>query len=243
MLGIGMMPTDESGSSRPHGTMGGVSQNSTDSAGARRRPRRRGERTRTAILDHAERIFSERGFDAATLGDIAKAAGIRAPSLYEYFDSKESLYDAMLEQACEPLLEILESYTRADTSPPEARPNLLAKVLTVFRERPHLARLIHQEALVGGPHLERLLQPRMQTLFGRTLEVLGRLPSGGRWTQDEVPFVGLAMMHVCTCYYSMAPLYKTTFGVDLLSDEMQDKHADFLMKFWRTFWFERPSAD
>jgi hypothetical protein len=114
-------------------------------------------------------------------------------------------------------------------------------VLDVFRERPHLPRLMHQEALLGGPHLQRILQERMQALFGRTLDVLARLPSGGRWRADEVPFVGLAMMHACTCYYSMAPLYKETFGLDLLSDEMQKKHAAFLAEFWQMLWFDEPT--
>ena len=206
----------------------------------RKRSRRRGERTRALILDQAERLFAEKGFEAATLGEIAGAAGIRAPSLYEYFESKEQLYDAMLERACEPMLEILDAYVHASKDAPEPRPNLLAKFVTIFRERPHLPRLMHQEALVGGPHLQRVLQRRMEALFGRTLDVLEHLPSAGRWTADEVPFVGLAMMHVCTCYYSMAPLYKSTFGLDLLSNDMQEKHADFLRKFWQMMWFEAP---
>lgn len=234
------MPTNESRSLGPHGAGGGV-PNTTDETNARRRPRRRGERTRAAILDHAERIFAERGFDATTLGEIASAAGIRAPSLYEYFDSKERLYDAMLERACEPLFAILDGYARQTTGPADPRPNLLGKVLEAFRERPHLPRLMHQEALLGGPHLQRILQERMQAMFGRTLDVLARLPSGGRWRPEEVPFVGLAMMHVCTCYYSMAPLYKTTFGLDLLSSEMQERHAAFLAEFWQMLWFDAPT--
>ncbi len=220
------------------GTRGRASTN--DGPAGTARPKRRGERTRAAILDHAERIFADKGFDATTLGEIAGAAGIRAPSLYEYFDSKERLYDAMLERACEPLLEILDGYASAANDQRDPRPNLLAKVLAVFRERPHVPRLMHQEALLGGPHLQRVLQQRMQTLFGRTVDVLERLPSGGRWRADQVPFVGLAMMHVCTCYYSMAPLYKAAFGLDLLSDEMQAKQAEFLAEFWQMLWFEPP---
>jgi AcrR family transcriptional regulator len=216
-------------------------QSQDDQTASRPRARRRGERTRTAILDHAERIFSDRGFDATTLGEIAAAAGIRAPSLYEYFDSKESLYDATLERACEPLFSILDDYAGKSSGPADARPNLLAKVLAVFRERPHLPRLMHQEALLGGPHLQRILQERTRTLFGRALDVLDRLPSGGRWRPEEVPFVGLAMMHACTCYYSMAPLYKTALGLDLLSEEMQDKHAEFLTEFWQMLWFDPPT--
>lgn len=209
-------------------------------AAPRPRSRRRGERTRALILDQAELMFAAKGFEATTLGEIAGAAGIRAPSLYEYFESKEQLYEAMLQRACEPLLEILDRFVKSTQDHPNPRPNLLRDFLEVFAARPHVPRLMHQEALTGAAHLQPILSRMMETLFGRTLVALEHLPSGGRWTPEEVPFVGLAMMHVFTCYFSLAPLYQTTFGLDLLSEETQRQHAEFLRKFWHMMWFEGP---
>lgn len=208
----------------------------------RPRSRRRGERTRTLILDKAQEIFAAKGFEATTLGEIAGAAGIRAPSLYEYFGSKEQLYEAMLARACEPLFDILDRFVKASEDRPNPRPNLLEDFIEVFSSRPYLPRLMHQEALTGAARLQPILSRMMETLFGRAIDALDRIPSGGRWTRDEIPFVALAMMHVCTCYFSLAPLYQGSFGLDLLSADVQERHSEFLRKFWRMLWFEGPPA-
>jgi hypothetical protein len=100
---------------------------------------------------------------------------------------------------------------------------------------------MHQEALTGAARLQPILSRMMETLFGRSIDALDRIPSGGRWQRDEIPFVALAMMHVCTCYFSLAPLYQGSLGLDLLSDEVQTRHAEFLRKFWRMLWFETPT--
>ena len=51
--------------------------------------------TRQEILDAAWRLSRERGLTNWSLRDVAEAVGMRAPSLYVYFDSKNALYDAM----------------------------------------------------------------------------------------------------------------------------------------------------
>jgi AcrR family transcriptional regulator len=51
--------------------------------------------TKGEIVDAAWRLARERGLAGWTLRDVAEAVGMRAPSLYVYFDSKHALYDAM----------------------------------------------------------------------------------------------------------------------------------------------------
>ena len=48
------------------------------------------------ILDGARRMFLELGFDGASMGDIARAAGVSKGTLYVYFDSKEALFAALV---------------------------------------------------------------------------------------------------------------------------------------------------
>ena len=57
----------------------------------------RGEETRARIVTTALRLFGEHGFDGASTRDIAAAAGVNAPALQYYFDSKEGVYLACVE--------------------------------------------------------------------------------------------------------------------------------------------------
>lgn len=51
--------------------------------------------TRQRALSAALEVFSQKGYEAASMGDIAGALGIKAPSLYKYFKGKEELYEAL----------------------------------------------------------------------------------------------------------------------------------------------------
>lgn len=51
--------------------------------------------TRAEILRAAWRLVREQGLAGLSLRELARAVGMRAPSLYSYFDSKNAIYDAM----------------------------------------------------------------------------------------------------------------------------------------------------
>jgi AcrR family transcriptional regulator len=55
-----------------------------------------GQRTRQAILDAALHVFAEKGYFGSTLRDIATAVGVRESALYNYFPSKEALFEALI---------------------------------------------------------------------------------------------------------------------------------------------------
>lgn len=54
------------------------------------------EDTKQRILACALELFSERGYDAVGVGEIAAAVGIRAPSLYNHYPSKRAIFDAIV---------------------------------------------------------------------------------------------------------------------------------------------------
>lgn len=55
------------------------------------------EDTKRKITEKALELFSERGYDAVSVGEIAAAVGIKAPSLYNHFPSKQAIFDAIVE--------------------------------------------------------------------------------------------------------------------------------------------------
>ena len=55
------------------------------------------EDTKQRILDKALELFSTQGYDSVSVGEIAKAVGIKAPSLYNHFPSKQAIFDAIME--------------------------------------------------------------------------------------------------------------------------------------------------
>ena len=55
---------------------------------------------RQQILNGARRMFLEHGFEAASMQDVARAAGVSKGTLYVYFDSKEAMFEALVLREC-----------------------------------------------------------------------------------------------------------------------------------------------
>lgn len=56
----------------------------------------RQEDTKQKIMEKALELFSERGYDSVSVGEIAQAVGIKAPSLYNHYPSKQAIFDAIV---------------------------------------------------------------------------------------------------------------------------------------------------
>lgn len=56
------------------------------------------EQRRLQLIEVATTLFAERGFDATSMDDVAEAAGVTKPVLYQHFPSKRALYRELLDE-------------------------------------------------------------------------------------------------------------------------------------------------
>ncbi len=107
--------------------------------------RARAEQRRAAILEAAEAIFSEKGFAAARLQDIAHRVGIRRASLVYYFRDKRELYDAVLDSVFGDATRRYDAVL-ATTAPLPTRVEAVVETWVKFvAERPSVARILLRE--------------------------------------------------------------------------------------------------
>lgn len=66
------------------------------------------ERTKRAVLDHARRLFADRGFAGTSLQDIADAMGVRKANVYYYFATKGAILQALLDERVSALESLLD---------------------------------------------------------------------------------------------------------------------------------------
>ena len=66
------------------------------------------DQRRVQLLDAASEVFASKGYHAAAMDDIADAAGVSKPVLYQHFPSKLDLYLALLDQSCDRLVDVVE---------------------------------------------------------------------------------------------------------------------------------------
>jgi AcrR family transcriptional regulator len=72
------------------------------------------------LVELAEELFSERGYQGASMDELARRAGVTKPIIYELFKSKDGLFRACLERSADRLAEQVAEAVRAEHEP-EAR--------------------------------------------------------------------------------------------------------------------------
>lgn len=78
--------------------------------------------TKKRLIEAALLLFSQKGYEATSMADIAGAVGIRAPSMYDHFKSKQELFDAMTESMREYFWAVYPSlHSDGDSLASEAR--------------------------------------------------------------------------------------------------------------------------
>ncbi len=112
------------------------------------------ERSRTAILDAAERLFAEQGYDATSLTQVGAAAGVSRGTPGYFFRSKAELYQAVLDRSFAEVSEAVRAGRARALASSESPDTILAGAVSDYFDflaaRPNFVRLIEREALNGG---------------------------------------------------------------------------------------------
>ncbi|MGV8040796.1 MAG: TetR/AcrR family transcriptional regulator [Thermoanaerobaculaceae bacterium] len=107
------------------------------------------ESVRMRLLTAAIGMFNQKGYAATSVREIVEAAGVTKPALYYYFQSKEGIYLAILEEAHREFSECLEACRQAGGSVRERLSGLLCTVHELMRENMGVVRLVY--AVFYGP--------------------------------------------------------------------------------------------
>ena len=112
-------------------------------------------RTRAAILDAAEKLFAQKGFDATSLSDVGAAAGVSRGTPGYFFGSKAELYQAVLDRSFAEVREAVRTGRARAMASGQSPDAILAGAVSDYFDflaaRPNFIRLIEREALNGGP--------------------------------------------------------------------------------------------
>ena len=121
--------------------------------GVRQRSRASIERR---ILEAAESVFAEAGFNGATTAEIARRAAIPKANLHYYFNTKEELYQQVLTGIVGTWLHTADEIT-ADADPARALSHYITAKIELAREQPIPSRVFANEIIHGAPTLGEAL--------------------------------------------------------------------------------------
>ncbi len=105
-------------------------------------PNRRGLKSRELVLDAAERVMAEHGFQAATLARVVEQAGIPLSSVYHYFGSKDGILLAVMQRGADRFFADLPPWERRTGRPTQHLDRVIAAAVRTLERHPNFLRLL-----------------------------------------------------------------------------------------------------
>ena len=127
------------------------------------RPRiaREREARTSLILDSAERLFVEKGYDATSVQDIAERADFSRTSIYQYFSNKEEIYLCILERYTDLLTERVLTATADSVPVPDKIRAFLEEIRKISREKSNFFELYFIQRHQVEPRLSTELRAQL----------------------------------------------------------------------------------
>ncbi|HEX9745629.1 MAG TPA: TetR/AcrR family transcriptional regulator [bacterium] len=107
---------------------------------------------RDLVLDAAEHLFADKGFEKTTVSDIAAQSELAKGSLYQLFDSKEAIFCAMVKRKMSSVFHALNEVIAGDDSPSVKIRKLTRSKMELFRDNREFAKIFINE--FKGFHLQ-----------------------------------------------------------------------------------------
>lgn len=116
----------------------------------------------TMILDMAQQLFLNHGFDPVSMEQVAAAANVSKGTLYARYASKEALFDAVIKAAIDRWAEEAAQDDDVLTNDIEQRLRHYARTISTFMQRPDVAGIQHLLLAVGArfPELAATMHDR-----------------------------------------------------------------------------------
>ncbi len=133
---------------------------------------------RQAIIDQAWALFQENRYEAVNIIDVARSVGLAKGTVYLYFQTKEELFLAILEQQFEQWFEEIDE-TLSRLAPPASIATVARLLTDSLNRRPALTRLFALAHVILERNVDYEAARRFKEMLGRRIVHTGRLLEQG----------------------------------------------------------------
>ncbi len=184
------------------------------------------------ILAVATEEFSKKGLSGSRVDEIAERTNTVKRMIYYYFESKEGLYRAVLEQAYESIRSLEASLDLDALAPDDALRELVRATFDYHNTHPEFVRLVMNENIHHGDHIGRLsnIKARKSTVLSMLRKVIDRGVTQKLFRKDLDP-VEVHMSISALCFYNVSNRYTFSriFDKDMTSPKAIKARRDIVV--------------
>ncbi len=205
---------------------------------------RQRQETRARILQAALDLFAERGYEGASVRDIAKRAGVTHGMIKYHFEDKDRLWRAAVSFLFSRMAEEIEVTPPADSPDADFRAlkGFIRQYVRYCARHPEHARIMVQASMRNDERFRWILDNFTAEQHKITMAGMKRHMDRGLW--PNVPMVSLTYITVAACQtiFMLAAEAKHLHDTDVLTDEMIDRHADTIITLFFSHRVDLPAG-
>ncbi len=170
------------------------------------------------ILEAADTLFGEVGFDATTTREIAERSGVNKALIHYHFKSKEGLLASLLDQYYAQLAETVQQALAGEGGLRERAHHLLDAYVDFLASNLNFARIVQREA-AGGQHMDRI-RGHMAPLFSLGTQLVKQLYPASHAGELAAEQLLTSLYGMVLSYFTFNSLLGDLYGADPLSSPL-----------------------
>ena len=198
------------------------------------------EQTRSRILQAALEAFAERGYDGAGIRDIAARVGVNHALIKYHFVDKETLWKAAVAFLFDRLERevVFNPPSEAGLSELDRLKNWIRRYVRYCARHPEHARIMVQVSMTDGPRLA-WAAGFIKREHDDGLATMHKHIRMGIWPDMPAHSLIYIVVAACQTIFALAPEVRHVHGIDVMTDEAIDAHAETVIKLF----FDHRAAD
>jgi AcrR family transcriptional regulator len=200
-----------------------------------------GSPTRDSLLDAAEQVFAEGGFDGASVRAITGRARANLGAVTYHFGSKAALFEAVVERAQSGMCAMIEEAAAVPGPPIERLQRVVRAHFTFLHEHPRLRRLVLQVLLLDAdlPAALRYLR----RAIGVVADVVADGQKAGAFRAGDPGLLAISVLTQSVMCTLMRPMLRRGPGLDLDNPAVRRRVLDHALEFVRAGVVRSPRGD
>lgn len=182
------------------------------------------------ILNTAEELFTEYGYAATSIRNIATTAGVNPALVHYYFGNKHALLEAVLDHSLKPMTRALASLK---TNKNASITDIAGLLISMAAAHPNVPRLLTREVLLPGGEIQEYFIKNLAPQLGGALPALLERERKAGNLRDDIDPAYSALLILATCFFPFIAraLAEPVLGISFDADGAENltKHVSELL--------------
>lgn len=186
------------------------------------------------IIDAGEVLFAENSYEGTTLRQIAQRVGIKEPSIYAHFASKEAIYNAVIDRALRPFHAEIDTWIKTEMTLRDLF-EIPRKLLSLHARHPYAARILHREFCNPVDRISPKIMEWLDQITQQSRVFMGELhePGAHPLDQSKVVINIVTLTNITLGFFSTQGMQARLLGDAYDEERLFDEYVRILAKIFR----------